>query len=638
MDTAAKPTEIAKYLSLCGPSVERVEKISKDYAYDIEVTTNRIDCASVYGIAREASAILPRFGIKAKLKYVRNESKDFIFAKKVSYLSAEVDEKLCPRFSAVLIKNVQRSESPQYIKDRLEASGVRSIDNIVDISNYITLKLGQPVHTFDYDKIGKAKMILRESAKGETIETLDGKKFDLPIGSIVIEDGEGRLIDLAGIMGGSLSAIDENTKNVLLFVQTYNPVNIRKTSMALAQRTMAATIFEKGTDTELVSPAILAAIDLFKTLTKGEVSPEILNIYPHPYKSSTAEISKDFICNRLGIEITKVDAAKYLSSLGFECTWSKDILTVNIPSFRSKDISLPEDILEEIARIYGYHNLPSQIMTGRIPDRPADPKFDFESGIRNIVSGFGGTEIYTLSLVSKSYVDEKHLKLKNALGVDTEFLRTSLMPSVLSAAKENIGIKNKFHLFEISNVYIPRNNDLPEERLILAGIFSGYPYRQAKGVIESVLERLQIRAKFKIEESKGFGASKCSFIYHKDKYIGRVGVPENGNFIYYEFAMNSLMEASPKVVTFEPISKYPPQIEDINFTLPKQTRVGDLITAIKEIKFVTNAELVDIYNDRYTFRIWYQDKAKTLTDTEVERIRKEIVEEAKSKFGISFKG
>lgn len=637
LKTSATPAEIAKYLSLCGPSVERIEKVGEDSVYDIEITTNRIDSVSIYGIAREASSILPRFGVNAKLKPIKSESKDFTFTKEVDYLDVLVDKNLCPRFTAVLIRNVERSGSPKHIKSRLEASGIRSLNNIVDISNYIMLELGQPVHTFDYDKIGGQKMIVRESKKGEAIETLDGKKFVLPGGDIVIEDGNGQLIDLAGVMGGRLSMVDENTKNVLLFVQTYNPINIRKTSMYLAQRTAAATIFEKGTDAELVAPAILQAIELFKSLTRGEVSKNILNIYPAPYKTLTAVVSLKFIEKRLGVAIPKKDITNYLNTLGFGCNWAGDSLTVEIPSFRSKDVKNPEDILEEIARIYGYHNLPSKIMEGPLPDRPEDHKFGFETSVKNILSGFGGTEIYTLSLVPKKYVDEKHLKLKNPLGPETEYLRTSLMPSVIAAAKENVGLKDKFHLFEMANIYLPQNNDLPKERLVLAGTFFGFTYRQAKGTVEAVLERLHIEATFKIEESKGFGASKCAFIYHGSVVIGKIGVPENTGFIYYEFIMEKLMESAPKASSFKPIPKYPAQIEDINFILPQKTKIGDVIEQIKNNKLVLNAELIDIYEDSHTFRIWYQDKTKTLTDSEVKSIRDKIISSLKSRFGASLK-
>lgn len=640
LDTNAKPSEIAKYLSLCGPSVERIHEIESDFVYDIEITTNRIDEAGVYGIAREASVILPRFGFKAKLlSPVKTLSlrKDVVFTKNVMYLDTKVDAELCPRFTAVLINDVKFGKSPEKIAKRLESSGIRAVNNIVDISNYVMLELGQPVHTFDYDKIKGAKMVVRESKKGEEIKTLDGREFTLPGGDIVIEDGEGRLIDLAGIMGGALSMVDENTKNVLLFVQTYNPTKIRKTSMALAQRSMAATIFEKSTDTELVGTAILEAIELFKSLCGGTSSKEILDIYPHPYKVSSIDVNTDYIARMLGVDISKKEISNYLSALEFECSWLKDKLNVKVPSFRAKDIKGPEDVLEEIARIYGYHNLPSLIMTGEIPVRAENPKFNFETNLKNIISGFGGTEVYTLSLVPESYTSDKHLKLKNPLGPETESLRTSLMPSIIEAAKNNLGTINKFHLFEIANIYLPRLNDLPEERQTLGGIFAGYEFRNAKGIVEGILKRLNVESTFKTEEARGFDASKCAFIYHKNQIIGKVGIVQDSEMVYYEFDVALLFE-DISIPSFKPIPKYPAQIEDLTFVLPEKTKVGEVISQIYSISHrVIDVELKDVYNNSYTFNISYQDATKTLTNGDVDKVRKEIITSLKSKFGANIK-
>lgn len=634
LNTSATPEEISKYLSLCGPSVERIEKINQDFIYDIEVTTNRVDTASVYGIAREASAMLPRFGIKASLKHVEVPKVEYNFVPKVNYLKAVVDKNLCPRFTAVLIRNVTIADSSPIVKKRLESAGIRAINNVIDISNYIMLELGQPVHTFDYDKIKGASMRVRESRKGEIIKTLDEKNFTLPGGDIVIEDGKGRLIDLCGIMGGALSAIDEYTKNVLLFVQTYNPGKIRKTSMSLAQRTIAASLFEKGTDPENVAPAILSAIALFNKYTGGISDKNIFNIYPNPYKVKSVSLDLEFISERLGIEISKKDITDYLESLEFCCSWNANVLSVKIPSFRANDVTIEEDVVEEIARIYGYYNLPSSIMTGQIPVNPEDSKFSFETEIKNIISGFGGTEVYTLSLVPKSYVDEKHLRLINPLGPESEYLRTSLMPSLVSAAKGNNGLREKFHLFEMANVYIPLINDLPEEHLMIGGIFSGYSYRNAKGVVESILARLHIEYSFKAEESKGFGASKMALIYHKDLLIGKIGIIDNSELIYYELSVRALRDTSPKIKSFKYIPKYPAQIEDLTFSAPTQTKIGEVIKSIMAINdLIREVGYVGDFNGNYTLRIRYQSNEKTLTNTEVKDIRNKIISFIKTKFG-----
>lgn len=632
IETKASPERLAECLSLCGPSVERVKKIDGDFVYDVEIPTNRVDSASIYGIAREACAILPRFKIDANLKKIKNGNNAYTFTKAVPYLSAIVDPSLCSRFTAVLIKDVVTNHSPDWMIKRLEYSGIRAINNVVDISNYIMLGLGQPVHTFDYDKIMEAKMLLRESKKGEKIKTLDGKVFTLPGGDIVVEDGEGRLIDLAGIMGGSFSMVDENTNNVLLFVQTYDPVRIRKTSMGLAQRTRAATIFEKGLDPELVAPAILQGIELFESLCRGIPEKQILDIYPNPFKPSKIKIDMNNIQSILGISIEKSVISEILDSLEFETFWKDSVLEVVPPSYRAHDIVISEDVIEEIARIYGYHNLPSKLLTGELPDYPQSSNFDFEINIKNVLSGFGGCEVYTLSLVPEGHADNTALKLRNPLGTETEYLRTSLMPSLVSAAKDNLGTVEGFHLFEMSNVYLPRKNDLPEERLMLAGIFSGYDYRRAKGIVESLLEKLNIAAVFEAKDTKGFPASKVVSVKTSKGALGILGVTDN-NLIYYEFAVDKLMESKipPEYIN---IPKYPAQVEDITFGLPEKSKVGDILGSITSAnQLVVKSELRDIYNNNYTFRVWYQDPKRTLTNADVEKIRKQIISSVKTRFG-----
>lgn len=631
LETKATLKQIAKYLSLSGPSVDKVEKEKNDHLYHIEVTTNRVDSASVYGIAREGAAILPRFKIKANFRPLRLKAHQN-FVKKVNYLEAKVDHKLCPRFAAVLIRNIKIKPSPKYIKERLGAVGAKSINNVVDISNYIMHEIGQPVHTFDYDKILGAKMVLRASQKGEKITTLDGETHQLQGGDIVIEDGKGRLIDLAGIMGGENSAVDENTKNVLLFVQTYNPVNIRHTSMSLAHRTEAAMLFEKGLDSELVGLGIRRGIDLFVKLTGGKPASKILDIYPQPYKAKKVITDADFIEQRLGIVLSKPEISKILTALGFEASWKGKKLEVFIPPFRANDVSIPEDVVEEIARIYGYHNLPSELMAGVIPDPLFAAPFDFEMKLKNTLAGWGGIEVYTFSMVPKEYVGKNALKISNPLGAKSEYMRTSLMPSLVKAAKENQREKEPFHIFEMANVYLPRKGELPEEKMTLAGILANHSYRKAKGIVEALLEKLNINYSFETEDSESFLPSQRLLIKTKNKKLGQVGVLEKG-LIYYEFETELLRFAS-RPRAYVSIPKYPAQIEDVTLTLPARTRVGDVILSIKSSsKLIQNVELIDTYKDAYTFRLWYQHPRKTLTDKEVEAIRKKLLAQVKKKFG-----
>lgn len=636
LETKASAKKIAECLSLCGPSVNRIENLEGDVVYSIEVTTNRPDAASVLGIAREASAILPRFKIPAKFVEPKLKARQKT-SRTVSYLKVIVDPQLCSRFSVILIKNVKITPSPLEVQKKLIQSGARPINNIVDISNYIMFLFGQPVHTFDYDKIKKAKMILRTSLKGEKLTTLDGKTYKLSGDDIVIEDGDKRLIDLAGIMGGLNSAVDENTKNVLLFVQTYNPLNIRKTSMSLAVRTQASMLFEKGLDAEMVGPAIRYAIDMFIDLTQGKPAAEILDIYPSPYKVKRVGTTLDFINQRLGVVLTKEQISKTLLPLGFYPKWTGKNIDAEIPTYR-KDVSIPEDIVEEIARIYGYHNLPDKLLEGPLPEPLLDTPFEFEDKVKDFLCGWGATEIYTLSLVSKEEAQENALKLKNPLGKEAEYLRTSLMPSLSHAAKDNLGADEPFHFFEISNIYLPRKGGLPEEEMTLAGVFSNYSYKKAKGVIEALLDKLNVDYKFVPEDAKGFLPSQRLSIKAGGIEIGHLGVEESGKLIYYEFSTELLRKNAKDFRPFKPIPKFPAQIEDITFSFPEKTYLGDVIKKMKATdNLVFDVKLTDKYNGNYTFRIWYQHPEKTLTDADIEKIRGKIIKISRESFGASVK-
>lgn len=634
LKTKATPKQIADNLSLCGPSVEKVDRTPYGAVYQIEVTTNRVDSASVYGIARETAAILPRFKLNAKLTDLK--APKLKFAKFVNYLRVNVNSKLCPRFTAVLIRNVKLGPSPNWMKERLLAVGVRPINNVVDISNYIMAEIGQPVHTFDYNKIKGAEMILRESARGEKITTLDGKSHSLTGGDIVIEDGTGRLIDLAGIMGAENSAVDEYTKNVLFFVQTYNPVNIRRTSMSLAHRTGAAMLFEKGLDPELVEVGISRGIALFEKITHGKAAKEILDIYPSPYQVPGINLGYDFLVARLGIEISKTEVSKILTSLGFETNWTQNKLKVTVPSFRAGDTEIPEDIVEEVARIYGYHNLPSTLMAGAIPEPLRNTPFKFEDKVKNLLSGWGGIEVYTLSLVPEDWTNESSLKLKNALGAESEYLRTSLFPSLVAAARQNKRNEEPFHLFEIANVYLPKTGELPEERMTLAGIFANIKFREAKGLVEALLESLNFKLETKIEDLRNFLPNHRLAFYSGSTHLGEFGVLEDNNYSYYEFSVEALKKVSKPFGSFHPIPKYPAQIEDITLTFPERTKIGEVIGFVLSItNYVSRMELIDTYENSYTFRIWYQNPKKTLTNAEVEKEREKILKELGQKFGAS---
>lgn len=584
LQTDAKPKDIQKALSLCGPSVERMHKEKDDYIYDIEVTTNRVDMMSVYGIAREAAAILPRFGHSAKLTSDPfNAQLSFKTSSNVNYLKMKADPILCPRSTAILIRNVHVVKSPDWVIKKLESVGMRGLNNVIDISNLLMHELGQPIHTFDYDKIGKSTMIIRESRVGEALVTLDHQKFALPGHDIVIEDGNGHLMDLCGIMGGLNSAVDDHTKNVLLFVQTYEPVHIRKTSMKLAHRTHAAILFEKGLPTEQVLPTTQKAVELFIQLTGGQPEPIAIDVINEKSTAKTITASPDFINSRLGINLKPKEISDILSVLGF---------TPQVPWWRKNDINIPEDIVEEVARIYGYHNLPSQFMSGPLPTtRANDSEFYWISRIKSALAHWGFTETYTYSLVPK----DSGLKLKNPLSSEWTYLRTSLSHS--QVISENLGRVKELNLFEIANVYLPRKNDLPNEQLHLTISTTNTDQLKLKGIIEALQAELGTDFNFEISTFP--------------------------TYISCELNLSKILPSATSLRKYIPISKFTPIVEDINVSL--NTKYDTLINQIKKISpLIKQIDLIDKYGGKLTLRLTFHSDDHQLSSTEISPLREKL--------------
>jgi len=600
LKTKATPKEIGEKLALCGPSVEKVKKTGKDYVYDIEVTTNRVDCMSILGIAREASVILENSKlVERKIQKIKtNDSRDLLHIK--------TDPKLVNRVMAVVMEVEKDIKTPKQMKERLLDSGMRSLNPIVDITNYVMQEIGHPTHVFDYDLLKDKQLVFRPSDKGENITSFDGKTYILPGNDIVIDDGEGNIIDLPGIIGTKNSVVGKNTKRIVFFIDNNDPVRIRKTSTRLGIRTNAAILNEKGVDPELAATAFARGIELYKEICKAKIISKIYDLYSKVYSPKVIKVTHEFVEKIIGIKIPSKRVQDILIKLGFEVKYDlkKSLYTVKVPSWRANDVEIPEDIVEEIARIYGYYNLPSIVMNGNLPTTVLSMPFDFENKVKNILKGYGGVEIYSNSLVPKEFIRETALRLKNPLGEDTKYLRTSLRPSLINAARENSGEKEPFYLFEVANIYIPRVNDLPSEKMVLGVVFSNYSYRKAKGIIEILFEELNIQ-----------------------KTIVNLEIINDSSYMYIEFSIKELIENAKDFPSFVPVSKYPAQIEDLTLIFPTKTKIGDVVKTFEK------AELVDVFSDSYTFRVWYQDTEKTLTDEEVEKIRNKYLKEIKDKFG-----
>lgn len=604
LDTSATPQKLAECLSLCGPSIEKITKEGKETLYHIEVTTNRVDAASAIGIAREAAAILPQFGINAKL--IKNKF-SIEQVKKDLGIDITIDKNICERFTAVKLSGVLVQDSPKFIKDRLTAMGQRPLNNVIDITNYVMFALGIPMHAFDYDSLGET-IIVREAKRHEKLVTLDEKHHITFGGEVVFDNGKGEIIDLPGIMGTKNSMVTKTSKNVLLVLEHMDHHKVRFASLKHEKRTNAAILNEKNPDPNEIDAALAFAVHLLKKHANAKVCSNIFNWYPKPRREHDVIVTKSEIDTMLGVSLSKKDISNILESLHFKTKWHDESITVVVPTFRVQDVTIPEDIIEEIARIYGYFRLPSIIPEGFV-NEARNKQFDFEMKIKRLLAGWGGNEVYTLSLVSKRMAGEKAMKLKNPLGGDGEYMRTELTTSLLEAAKVNKHESQPFHLFEISNVYIAQAKKLPIEESRLSGIFVNTDYRHAKGILEALFEVLHIK---KIDPK----------------------LTKHGAIYTYEYRISDLLNAHQEHEMYKPISLFPPQIEDLTL-VTGETKVGEVISIIKNShEYVSAVELLGNYEDNYSFRVSYLNPKNTLTDREVSEIRNDILRQLQKEYGI----
>lgn len=612
LDTDASPYEMQKYLSLCGPSIERVHKVGDDYVFDIEITSNRIDMASVIGIAQEAQAILPMFGKKARLKTNPLVDLKLKQIKAASGLDLNIDIKssnLVSRFTMIIFDQIKIAPSPEFIKKRLSAVGVKVINNVVDISNYLMITLGQPVHMFDYEKIKGQKMIVRESLsagrqekRGERITTLDGREIILPGGDIVIEDGSGRLIDLCGIMGGANSAISSTTNKVILFVQTYNKEKVRKTVMTTNQRTLAATYFEKGLDEERVEPTTVLGSQLIEKYCQGKIASKIYDIYPHPHVPIKLKIAAEKFSQSIGIDIDKKVILKILSNLGFTAAEDGRLITVLIPPARKFDVTIPEDLVEEVARIYGYHNLPNRIPPMRLieQDETIEKLFKIQQKLKYFLKHLGLNEVINYSMVSENLLKEfnlevkNHLRITNTISEEIEYMRQSLQPSLYKNVVDNTGKKDFLKFFEIGKVYLPRKNDLPLE-IYRLGISLNTSYFDLKGIAEAIFKELNIK-------------EKIEFVIDE----------KNGVFLW-EIDFEILTKNVRLLPDYQPINPYSVIKLEKTFVISNKRNYKDLQVMAFRSKLLKKIEVVSLYKDKLSLRFYYSSAEKNITETDAKR-------------------
>jgi len=642
-----KPEKLAEILTMASFEVSEVEKRGNDFILVIDILSNRApDCFSHLGIARECSALL-----NYKIQIPDAKLKEDKTKKARDLIKIEVkDKKACPRYSARVITDVKVGPSPKWLKERLEACGLQSINNIVDVANYVMLETGQPLHAFDVGKIEERKIIIRKAKKGEKISALDGKKYELDNNILLIADQKEPLA-IAGIKGGRKAEIDKKTKTIVLESANFDPIVIAKSSKKLNLRTDASLRFEHGIDPNLTESAINRVASLITEIAKGKVTKGLIDFYPKKVLPRKIKLDLNYVDSLIGAKISEKEVKNILERLGFKTKKIKtQLIKVTVPTFRL-DVSLPEDLIEEIARIHGYNNVvPISPIAILIPPVKNLDIF-WEDMTKNILKDMGFTEVYNYSFISKKENDifnfKNLIELENPLSSDYQYLRASLIPNLLKNVSKNQKIPGEIKIFELGKIFRKAG-----EKRMLTVLMSGDRFFEAKGIIDLLFNKLGIAKVWyddfgpTPEESKTslWVQKKCAEIKVNQEELGFLGeiFPKIlgrfkiiGKVVAFDLDFEKLSRLSSEEHEFRPISSYPAAIQDIAVLVPLGVLVDEILNKIQIVggNLVRDVDLFDIYEGEelpegkknLAFHIIYQAEDRTLSSDEINKIHKKII-------------
>ena len=626
-----------------------------DTVVEFEITNNRPDCYSIIGLAREAAAAFGK-PMRHHEPVVHGSCAGSIF----EHLDVEVPATdKCSRYSSRMVANVKIGPSPKWLRQRLRANGVRPINNIVDITNYVMLEYGQPMHAFDYRYVSSGKIVVREAEAGETLTTLDGTVRPLKPGMLVIAD-DTKPIGLAGIMGGENSEIVDDTSMVVFESANFNGTSIRQTALALGMRTEASGKFEKNLDPMMTVPAVQRACELVELLGCGDVLDGTIDVIHYVPESRRVRLEPDRINDLLGTEISQEDMVKYLANLEIPVEGDE----ILVPSFRP-DLILTADIAEEIGRSYGYNAIPiTEFKNSTQGGYSAEMKLEAQAG--TFCRGLGYNEIITYSFVSPAVFDQIRLsadsplrrcmRIQNPLGEDTSVMRTIALPSMLEILARNNAYHNKaVKLYEIAKVYLPTEGQmLPQEpkKLVLGTYGSGETFFTLKGEIEAIFAGLRIRkAEYAAEkQNPSYHPGRCASITVDGVCVGVMGqvhplVVNNYGMdceVYCaELNLSALMELRLPEPTYTPLPKYPAVMRDLALVCDEEVTVAqaeDVITGAAG-KLLRSVKLFDIYRGTgvpegkksMAFSLELRSDERTLTDADSEGVMSKVLASLKEK-------
>ena len=661
-ESLPEPEKLAELLTMHSFEVEEVEKKDEDHILAIDILPNRAhDCLSHLGVAKEIAALTD-----SKLK---NPSPGLARLGRESKKLLQVDiqdKSLCPRYTAYVVEGVKIADSPEWIKERLASMNQKPISNIVDITNYIMWELGQPLHAFDFDKINGANMNIRLAKQGEKLETLDGAAHDLGADAIIIED-ESRIIDLAGIKGGANTQIDSSTKTIIFQAAIFDAARIRKAAQKLGIKTDAAVRYMHGFDQNLPPQALERAIELLRETNPKVKIVQKIDIYPSPQKSKKIAIDTRYVNSLLGTDISKKKMKQILEKLGFGLTSLtggfkiKDLgfkFTVAVPAYRL-DIDAAQDVIEEIGRIYGYENIKPIAPQGTLAVPRRNEQVFWRSRARDILSGFGFSEVYNYSMIPKSQEEDYAfplLELTNPISDEFRYLRPWLLRGVLKNIASNKKYFEAIKLFEIGRVFFQEGEDIIEEENFIFALTgkenAANGFYEVKGYADEFLKKLGINdfyfdPTFSEEDEKYHGLllhpARRAIIRADNNFVGFVGEvhPDilskfgvEGKVYCAEFNFDKISAAAEEEHIYQKPSKYPEVVRDIAVLVPRGTMVVEALNAINSVSgpLLRDIDLFDMFEGEnlpegmknLAFHLIFQSDKKTLTSQEVDEIMSKI--------------
>ena len=624
-----------------------------DVVFEYEITSNRVDCYSVVGLAREAAATF-RKEFRPPVVTGTGNSEDIH-----DYLTVEVeDADLCPRYCARMVKNIRLAPSPEWMQRRLAASGIRPINNLVDITNYVMEEYGQPMHAYDYDLIGGHKIVVKCAKDGDEFQTLDGQVRKLDSTVLMINDGE-KEVGIAGIMGGENSKITDDVKTMVFEAACFDGTNIRLSSKKVGLRTDASGKFEKGLDPHNAEAAINRACQLVEELGAGEVIGGILDIYPKKRQPVRIKFDADKINSLLGTEIAASDMKQYFRML--ELGFDEETQEVIAPTFR-QDLNCLADIAEEVARFFGYDNIPTTLPSGEATTGKLSYKLRIEEIAREVAEFSGFSQSMTYSFESPKVFDKllmsredplrQVVTILNPLGEDFSIMRTSPLNGLLTSLSTNYNRRNKnVKLYELANIYLPKAlplSELPDERMqFTLGMYGEGDFYTMKGVVEELFDKLGMVKKVHYDPKCArpylHPGRKADIVYENQVvgYLGEIHPEVADNYRIGERTYVAVLDM-PSVIPFADfdrkytgIAKYPAVARDISMVVPKEILVGQIedVLAQRGGKMLESYTLFDIYEGSQilagfksvAYSITFRAKDHTLTDDEVNATMKKIL-------------